>query len=336
MYLADNNDTFPPDEHRQEVVDFFATAPGGAPDRWPGPCHEETTDAAVEYRIQWYANQANPYLTWPVVFDEYVKNRDVWRCPSAKMVAGAMFIVPGPDWLGYLAAHQGQWGGEDYPGPCLQATFPSGWGGDVTDSILQQRTAVPVTSWGASGSMANRAFVQTIAANESVLYGTKMVSLQDPVHTVVVGDGGVNRNWMVVGELAYPDICCAECGGIAQYSWGWPMPGCPTGEWCPGCPELHAPVRNLREGGPEQWRKDSSRHLGGVNVGWADGHASWVLSRNLIAMSENDELEGIGWLCYPATSADGHEALCGPPAPGMTFLYSHGPRWNPFGPLPSE
>ena len=341
MYLADNNDTFPPDEHRREVIDYFGSAPGGAPDRWPGACHLEDSDAAVAYRIQWFANNANPYLTWPVVFDEYVKNRDVWRCPSAKIVAGAMFIVPGPDWLGHLQANQGYWGGDEAPGPCLQATFPSGWGGEVTDSILQQRTAVPVTTWGESGSMANRAFVQTIAANETVLYGTKMVSLEDPVHTVVVGDGGVSRNWLTVGILAYPDICCAECAGIAPFMWGWGgqaagLNPCPDGSYCPDCMNLHAVNAWWNSDGYDvHARKASARHLGGVNVGWADGHASWQLSQNLIAMSENGELEGVGWLCYPATSALGHEAFCGsPPPPGMTFLYSTGPLWNPFGPLP--
>jgi prepilin-type N-terminal cleavage/methylation domain-containing protein/prepilin-type processing-associated H-X9-DG protein len=332
MYLADNNDTFPPQEHRQEVINYFDAAPGGAPDRWPGPCHLEDTAQGVAYRIQWYANNANPYLTWPVVLDEYVKNRDVWRCPSAKMVAGAVFILPGPDWVGYLRANEGQWGGEDGPGPCLQATFPTGWGGEVTDSILQQRTAVPASAFGGGGSAANKAFVQTIATNEFVLYDTKMVSIQDPVHAPVAADGGISRNWMTMGEVAYPDICCAECGPMAPYAWGWPDANCPSGEFCPECPPLHAPVRTAQEGGPTAWEKDIPRHLGGINIGWADGHASSVSSRAFIAMGENGELEKIGWLCFPATSAQGHEAYCGaPPDPGMTFLYNTGPRWNPFG-----
>jgi prepilin-type N-terminal cleavage/methylation domain-containing protein len=33
MYLTDNNDTFPPYEHRQEALDYSSAAPGGAPDR---------------------------------------------------------------------------------------------------------------------------------------------------------------------------------------------------------------------------------------------------------------------------------------------------------------
>jgi len=87
MYLADNNDTFPPAEHRQEVFDFFMTQPGGG---------TECGDDVASY-VPSQSNQANPYLRWPVVFDEYVKNRDVWRCPSAKLETSAGFIYGLPD-----------------------------------------------------------------------------------------------------------------------------------------------------------------------------------------------------------------------------------------------
>ncbi|GAG45215.1 unnamed protein product, partial [marine sediment metagenome] len=59
MYLADNNDTLPAMEHRSEVIDYMTCVEG--------------------------ATYANPYLRWALVLDEYVKNRDVWRCPSAKL-----------------------------------------------------------------------------------------------------------------------------------------------------------------------------------------------------------------------------------------------------------
>ncbi|NIR01445.1 MAG: prepilin-type N-terminal cleavage/methylation domain-containing protein, partial [Gemmatimonadales bacterium] len=82
MYLADNNDTFPPAEHRAEVIDYFQG-------RWGDD----------ECPLMTYCN---PYLRWPVILDEYVKNRDVWQCPSAKMTGGALIILPGPDWFSYL------------------------------------------------------------------------------------------------------------------------------------------------------------------------------------------------------------------------------------------
>ncbi len=327
MYFADNNDTFPPYEHRREVFDYFDTAPGGAPDRWPGPCHEEADPA---YRVQWFANMANPYLTWPVVLDEYVKNREVWSCPSAKIVSGATFIVPYQDWLGYLKATQGSWGGEDGPGPCTHGSFPTGWGGAVTDSILQGRSAVPGTTWGQTGDAAHKAFVQTIGTNEQVLYEKKLVEFEDLVSTPVVGDGGFNRNFFSVATLAYPDVCCAECAGIAPWSWTWGgqaagLNPCPDGTYCPECMDVHAVNSWWNSGGFDQEaRKASARHLGGVNVGWADGHATWLDSQRLIAMSEDGDLEAIGWVCAPYTSAEGYLANCGTPPPGMVFLYSKG------------
>jgi len=70
MYFADNNDQMPPEEFRAEAIEYFNTGPGGK--AWT-----RTTDC---HRVR----QANPYLRVPVILDEYIKNRDVWRCASAK------------------------------------------------------------------------------------------------------------------------------------------------------------------------------------------------------------------------------------------------------------
>jgi prepilin-type N-terminal cleavage/methylation domain-containing protein/prepilin-type processing-associated H-X9-DG protein len=330
MYLSDFGDVFPPSEHRAEAFDYFATAPGGAPDRWPGPCEGDP------YRIQWFANMANPYITWPVVLEDYLRNRDVWNCPSAKVISGATFILRGPDWLGYLQANEGAWGGEDSPGPCTHGAFPPGWGGDVTDSILQQRSAVPGVSWGQTGDAANRAFVQTMATDEQNLYGVKLAQFQDVAHVPLVADGGFNRNFFSVGTLAYPDVCCQECAGIAPFMWGWGgqaagINACPDGSYCADCMNLHAVNAWWSSSGYDvELRKATARHLGGVNLGWADGHASWVASQTLVSMSEEGNLEGVGWICWPQSSAEGFEANCGAPSPGMVFLYSGGgtgPSW---------
>ncbi|MFB3880569.1 MAG: prepilin-type N-terminal cleavage/methylation domain-containing protein [Armatimonadota bacterium] len=323
MYLADNNDTFSPSEHRQEAFDYFSAAPGGAPDRWPGPCAE---DSDPTDRTWWYADMANPYLTWPVVLDEYVKNRDVWQCPSAKMLAGAAFILPGPDWLRYLKATEGQWGGEDYPGPCMQATFPPGWGGEVTDSIAQGRAAVPTAQWGGSGGAANKSFVQTIGTQEQVLWNQKMAQYQDVAHLVVAADGGANRNFFGAANLAYPDICCPECGPMAPWAWDWPTADCPNGDYCPECPPLHAPYRTVHEGA-DAWEKDIPRHLGGVNIAFADGHAAWMKSQNICSAYDAGELEGIGLICS-STSLKGYTENCGTPEPGMSFLFSGTKEWS--------
>ena len=55
MYLADNNDTLPPAEHRSEVIDYFNAMPGGG--------DEEECSSLM-------ASKGNPYVRWAVILDE--------------------------------------------------------------------------------------------------------------------------------------------------------------------------------------------------------------------------------------------------------------------------
>jgi prepilin-type N-terminal cleavage/methylation domain-containing protein len=110
MYLADNNDTLPPYEHNRAAAEYFSGVPGGGDmcATWVSTGAEpDMVSAGTEI-----AYRANPYLRWAVILDEYIKNRDVWRCPSAKMQAGATFILPGQDWLRHMQATEGAWGGD--------------------------------------------------------------------------------------------------------------------------------------------------------------------------------------------------------------------------------
>ncbi len=196
MYLGDNNDTLPPAESRQDVKDYMGLATGRA---GCGSFQGENCK---------FINYANPYLSWPVVLDEYVKNRDVWRCPSARVQAGAGFIIPATDWLSYMKAHEGQWGPcSGWIGPCA-TSWPSGWGGDVTDSFEQQRLAVPD-----SGEAANKAFVESIGV--CLNYGLKLASVQDPVSYAICGDAGVNMELWSPALVAFPDECNLVCSTCA-------------------------------------------------------------------------------------------------------------------------
>jgi hypothetical protein len=154
MYLTDY-DRYWPSEHETEAVAYFNTAPGGgSPGGLTGACE--------------HATHANPYLREPVILDEYTKNRDIWRCPSATPMKGAQFIIPmGLDgrWLRNYQEHAGGWGKDhssDSGGPCY-AAYPAGWGGEVTDSLTQMRMAdassgragglkVFVTGYGVNGN----------------------------------------------------------------------------------------------------------------------------------------------------------------------------------------
>jgi prepilin-type N-terminal cleavage/methylation domain-containing protein/prepilin-type processing-associated H-X9-DG protein len=273
MYLADNNDTFPPWEHRQEVLDYFFVNPGGG-DKFGAAAGSDNCTNRV--------NDANPYLRYPVILDEYIKNRDVWRCPSAKMLSGAHFInACVPDWLTYLQGNQGAWG-DDTP-YCLISCFPPGWGGEVTDTIWQSQLAhgtVYSDSAGDTSGTAHKAFVSSIGLNGNGTRGVKMAAIQDPVNFVVCGDGGAWPEEMTPGLLAYPDLCNAECGNcwcgaclegcLEVNPDGWFAENAAAGVAC--FYEWHTSSAMLRD---KTLLSKGTRHLGGSNLGFADGHAAW-------------------------------------------------------------
>ena len=294
MYLADNNDTLPPDEHRQEVIDYFTAA---------GPQLDagETCDRG---------GQANPYLRWAVVLDEYVKNRDVWRCPSAKVEGGAAQIIPGPEWLRVWQVNEAVWSENTGSwGPCYHA-WPPGWGGDVTDSFLQDRLASQSGGSMAAEGTANKCFRQGIGTASTM--GLKLVEVQDPVQHLICGDAGAMADDLfTIANIAYPDICALEC---SMTGWAW-------ADW-EGCAETAAScgLYNWAPAGGaflynKELLKPYTRHLGGSNVGFLDGHASWSSAPNLVNRLAEGELEGIG-VCHT-----GQEAYdwCGYPTWGGLF-----------------
>jgi prepilin-type N-terminal cleavage/methylation domain-containing protein/prepilin-type processing-associated H-X9-DG protein len=319
MYLADNNDTFPPEEHRQEVLDFFMTSPGGGDE---GCGYEEDDHRTPEFR----ANGTNPYLRWPVILDEYIKNRDVWACPSGKIISGARFIIPMADWMGYLQANIGSWGDAWETGPCYENVYPTGWGGEVTDSIVQGRNAAPGSQGGATAGVANKTFVSALATAEGNWPELKLAAVQNVAALPVVGDGGM-KNFISIPTLAYPDICCAECAGVKEIGWGGtPDAPCQTNEfgWCePTCFDLHA---HYDWAADPQKQRASTRHLGGSNIGYADGHAAWISAQGLIAKSDAQEIELTGWICagpgWGGTNPASWDANCGGLVPGVIFRHN--------------
>ncbi|MFB3880788.1 MAG: prepilin-type N-terminal cleavage/methylation domain-containing protein [Armatimonadota bacterium] len=277
MYLADNNDVFPPRETRQEVIDYFNTKPGG-----------RTSDG---YNGNAWGNcgvirDASPYIRWAVVFDEYVKNRDVWRCPSAKMETGAAFIYPVTDWLGYLKSTEGQWGRESpvgYMGPC-DPGYPTGWGGEVTDSVVQGRYAS-----GYEDTKANKAFVQSIGCFEDDLDGRKLAEIDDTVKFAVVYEAGPFPFGASTAGAAWPDICAVYCSN-SMCSWsggadGWDVTSDPS---CCGENAYHYAPWNGAFLADRGKLTPYARHLGGVNLGFADGHAAYWKSEALVAAELDD------------------------------------------------
>jgi len=289
MYLADNNDTFWAMEHRQEVFDYFDTGPGGCPegpeDDWWG-----TTDgSAVPGHCQ-TATAANPYTKVPVVLDEYIKNRDVWRCPSAKLYTGAHFINGIPDWFGYLQATAGDWGVPVRDEACpYDSSWPNGWGGEITDSITQRRHAASYSD------KVKGVFVQSISVNSVYLTEVKLGEIQDTVSQPVCADGGALPDYIEAGATGWPDICALECGNCG----GWT-------DWV-ACASTaadcglynYAPIDGSFLRSPTL-RKPYTRHLGGVNIGYADGHASWINSDLWLNKIKDGEITNVNLFGPPA------------------------------------
>ncbi len=279
MYLADNNDTLWPSEHRAEVAAYFDLMPGGAPS-WPmtdpqGHCSSAT--------------RANPYLQPPVLLDEYVKNRDVWRCPSAKLSSGAGFISPVQNWFGYISANDGVWGrggGRLCP---TESSWPQGWGGEVTDSLVQDRYGNTYNT-----ETANKAFVQSIGTDGGeFVWGMKLTEVQDPVSRPIVADSGPWSWVMGLGPTGWPDICAIECGNCSGWV-DWESAPTDCGDWLssPDCYQLYAPNDSSFHTDPSL-RKAYTRHLGGINIGYLDGHASWMNSDTWAVKVIDGSLEGM-------------------------------------------
>ncbi len=267
MYLGDNNDTLPPANHDQEVQAFFDMLNGG------DTCTELNT-------------LSNPYLRWPVVLDEYVKNRDIWRCPSAKLESMASFIWGDANWFAEAKATFPAWGPDSDPFLCPYEAYPNGWGGAVTDSVTQGIVFAGV--FGSGSKAANKVFVTSVGCNEWNCWDKKLVSVEDPVSFVICGDCNLDRDFKP-GNVAYPDVCsveCAYCSVMPSGAYGW-ADGGEMYDWstcaedlAPGCTPIYAPPAFLID---PNLRKPYTRHLGGVNLGFLDGHASWWNSEKLLA-----------------------------------------------------
>jgi prepilin-type N-terminal cleavage/methylation domain-containing protein/prepilin-type processing-associated H-X9-DG protein len=237
------------------LVDYDAT-PSNALPSWIITWFE---DNSPEGRSGCYrATEANPFLRWPVIMDEYVKNRDIYQCASAKLTDNAALIVPDyypGGWVGYFQHYVGHWSPE---GPCNEA-WPPGWGGSVTDSYLQQ----------ASGN----GFTQGVGYNTK--WGLKTSQIEDVASYVACGDTGGNPSYFQPSQLAYPDLCILGCPNDECTFADWDN----CGSWIQNCAATEEMITNL------QARKSFARHLGGSNLGFMDGHAKWMSAEAILAHS---------------------------------------------------
>jgi prepilin-type N-terminal cleavage/methylation domain-containing protein/prepilin-type processing-associated H-X9-DG protein len=250
MYLGDYNDHFPPSEHRAEVVEWF-NALGGV----------ECCCRPLE---------ANPYLRFPVVLDEYTRNRDVWQCPSSTYVKTYGINPCVPDWF---TAYRENPDMHQCSLLVCSTPFPPGWGGDVTDSIAQGRCAGENPG----------SFVQGIGYNAEIQSGDfSLANMEDTVRYVVIADAGVIMAFDRTSWIAYPETCRIDsvaCNPDCGADWA----NC---SWTVDC---GAGVGEVQFAMDPAYRKAHcpTRHLGGSNIGFADGHAAWFPAEAILFGGEN-------------------------------------------------
>jgi len=266
MYLSDYS-AFPPRESRPEIVEAMAS--------FDEDSHPFDSSLAATW--------SNPYLRWPVVLDEYTRNRDVWRCPSARL--NNAFVI-----MNHLAHGYGDWWAwrhyvEVEEGNTIfnynYRPFPPGWGGEITDSYTQGY----VSFYTGSGGAAAKSFVQNLGGvGEN--YGLKESEIPDSVRWLAVTEIGLSDSQWEMAQVAYPEICQWQCTTCSWYL------GDENG-WCRDvCSDSCTWVNDCRAGSTTfgtdpNVRKPYSRHLGGVNLGFADGHAAWWPSEKVLSGSRN-------------------------------------------------
>jgi prepilin-type N-terminal cleavage/methylation domain-containing protein/prepilin-type processing-associated H-X9-DG protein len=256
MYLADY-DAFPPGGHDQETADWFQsmgfTGAGGG--------------------------SGNPFLTPFVILDEYIRNRDVWTCPSATATMGPVVIVPvyGGTYLDTWRAHADKLAGSCYERltsqvdgvyPC-SFNFPPGWGGTITDSFTQGM--VPGGLWGRSDEPFPGIFTWSIGPNIKGTRDLKETAIADPASFVVAGEGGLGGQIEEVSSAAWPKAC------LGSTDWS----NCPWTRDCSVADQDCGAGALAVATGDDETMKRFTLHLGGSNLAFADGHAKWMPARQI-------------------------------------------------------
>ena len=268
LYLADWEACWPAERERR-AIEYFNQARGGGTATWPRVCERS-----------W---QANPYLRTPVVLEEYLRNREVWRCPNARIYNGASMIVPagpGGDWLQVWVANEGKWGLATELGPCYTA-WPAGWGGEITDSFAQGTLAIFGEK--APGPRGEGVFIQGIGVNDK-LRRQRLSSVNDPARHIVCGDCGTRPDLSSAGQLAYPDVCGLGYGGGPEDRKACQGADWENCAWTRGCGLTEEQLARFYR--DPAYRRRATRHLGGSNLGFFDGHARWHPAEAILMQSE--------------------------------------------------
>ena len=186
----------------------------------------------------------------------HIKNRDIWRCPSAKLPSYVGVVRAGPDWFQNLLS----------TGTCAcEPAYPPGWGGTITDSANGPAGA-GCTSFGDENTGATEI---DYGARETSLAGKKLSTVDDASRYIAFGERGYKTDWTTIEHIAYPDVCRADKYAM-YHSCNNEAPGWIEEYWS-----------------DPSTRKQYTRHLGGDNIAFLDGHAAWWAADAMIAGAGN-------------------------------------------------
>jgi len=273
IYLTDWDKFLPIGyENDKFADDFFGNSPWRSSNCFPDQsgCHCN------------HIRQANPYAREAVILDEYTKSREVWRCPSAKVFRGPGFIVPAGRngyWVNNFVDHVDTFYTDWMAPPCMVG-YPTGWGGQITDSFVQG----PIDSESGGWQDRQGLFISGIGLNDNLHWMTPS-GVADYARTIAVGDNGASPSPWNAKTFAWPDLStcgagytladvCGESGSTCCGHADWS--NC---AWSQTCGLTYdAAITFWKD---SNYRNKYGRHMGGVNLGFLDGHAKWTRSESI-------------------------------------------------------
>jgi len=222
------------------------------------------------YTCQWGANMSNPWLRWPVLLDPYLHDRAVYLCEAVEVPTAGHSVASRPAWITTHRISTKGWPN----GPCAHV-YPPGWGGAVTDSAVQGPCTDPAR------------FRSTVGAAIGLLSSRKLSDVTDPTATVSWADS--SRMCVNLGSIIWANACRADCADLKDKA-DWD--NC---QWSQKCGASGAFTKNPRI------RARFTRHHGGSNIAFVDGHVQWLSVPRIIDAYREHKLLG----AEPASATKG-------------------------------
>jgi len=222
------------------------------------------------YTCQWGADNSNPWLRWPVVLEPYLPDRSTYLCQGVKALPLGHSVATRPAWITSQCITTKGWPN----GPC-GSVWPPGWGGAVTDSATQGLCLDP------------KRFRSTVGSASMVLGGLKLSSIKEPRRSLMWADS--SRMCLNLGSVLYANACRVDCATLKDRA-----------DWdnCRWSRECGAGGNFTKS---KTVRRKFTRHNGGSNLAFVDGHVEWLTVDQIIRRYRGGKLAGVA----PASATKG-------------------------------